>query len=68
MHFGQTRSFTLILTFLLGSALSVPCDLSTGISGLGEEIDFDSASKLSVFGFSASVSYVTLPPGKSVVL
>lgn len=84
MLFGQARSFALILPFLLGSALSAPCDLSTDISGLGEEIDFISsttdiskigeeidftvsATKLSVLGFSASVSYVTLPPGKSVV-
>jgi hypothetical protein len=69
MLFGQARSFALIvLPFLLGPALSAPCDISTAdISGLGEEIEFSSANKLSVLGFSATVSYVTLPPGKSVV-
>jgi hypothetical protein len=69
MLFGQARYFAFILTFLLGSALSAPCALSTDIAGLGKELKFSSATtKLSVLGFSAIVTYVTLPPGKSSVV
>ena len=46
------------------SSLAVPCDLDPDVSGLGEEIFFDSTSKISISGFAASVSYVSLPLGK----
>jgi hypothetical protein len=68
MHFGQASRFLVavpfVLTTLFGSGFAAPCAFATQLSGIGEEYPFSSASKLSVVGFTASVSYVSLAAGK----
>lgn len=45
-------------------SLAARCALDPDLSGLGEEIPIESDIKLSISGFAASYSYVTLPSGK----
>lgn len=61
----QPSLLLVVVLSLCGSAAALQCALSTALSGIGEEIAFD--SKLTVFGFSASVNYVTLPEGTFVL-
>jgi len=56
----------LVATFsCLDLSIAARCALDPNLLGLGEEILFESATKLSISHFAASYSYVTLPTGKN---
>ena len=58
--FGLSSSFLLLLAVPVSS---IKCDYSDGLAGIGDIYDLVD-SKISVLGFEASVSYVSLPAGK----
>jgi hypothetical protein len=69
MHCGQANRFIkslIVLASLFSSGFAdLHCPIAeSGFSGIGDELTFSSASKLSVLGFSATVNYSSLPVGK----
>ena len=54
-----------ILSFLPVEVSSVKCDFSEGIPSVGEVFGLEDSTKISIVGFEASVSYVSLPAGES---
>ena len=68
MHRGQANRFCAVLFVLASffrSGFAAQCPFATSrLGGIGDEYAFSSANKLSVLGFSATVTYASLPAGK----
>jgi hypothetical protein len=68
MHCGQANRFCAVLIVLasfFNSGFAAHCPFATSrLGGIGDEYAFSSANKLSVLGFSATVTYASLPAGK----
>jgi hypothetical protein len=52
-----------IAAFVFPESFAVPCAPTDGLFGLGDEYAISDLGKLSIVGFSASVSYVSLSAG-----